>query len=203
MVESAENIDSNPDTTGLLLVIAGPSGVGKTTIVHRLLNIFQGVFSVSATTRPITSQDEEGVDYYFLDEPTFQQWINAGRFLEYAQVFGQSWYGTPRDSVEPYIQNRKLVILDIDVQGAIQVRETMPGTLGIFILPPSEEVLLQRLRDRGREDEVTIERRFGEARREIATARTCGAFDEFVVNRNLDETTAVISQIIRRHQQSF
>ncbi|MCH2160279.1 MAG: guanylate kinase [Phycisphaerales bacterium] len=187
---------------GLLLVIAGPSGVGKTTIVHRLLDTFQGVFSVSATTRPRTDQDVEGVDYFFLDEPTFQQWVDEERFLEHAQVFGRSWYGTPRASVEPHLMEGRLVILDIDVQGATQVRASMPEALGVFILPPSEDVLLQRLRDRAREDEATIERRFSEAQREIETAHSCGAFDAFVVNNDLEEATAEISRIIRERLQS-
>ena len=198
-MSDSSHIPDHPN--GLLLVISGPSGVGKTTIVHRLLENFQGVFSVSATTRPQTDQDVEGVDYYFLDQPTFQQWINEGRFLEYAQVFGRSWYGTPRESVKPHIDADQLVILDIDVQGATQVRSSMPEALGIFILPPSEDVLLKRLRDRGREDEATIERRFSEARHEIETAHTCGAYDAFVVNRDLDDATAEISRIIRARRE--
>jgi guanylate kinase len=193
---SGPNGDS-PDRKGLLLVIAGPSGVGKTTIVHKLLKHFDGVFSISATTRPRTEQDVEGVDYNFIDETTFQAWINEGRFLEYAQVFGRSWYGTPRTSVDPYLEQGKLVILDIDVQGAAQVRASMHDALGIFILPPSEDALLQRLRDRGREDEATIERRFAEARHEMDTARTCGAFDAFVVNNTLEDAIKDVTRIIQ------
>lgn len=201
MSDSSDPSHTHHHPGGLLLVISGPSGVGKTTIVHRILEHFDGVFSVSATTRPRTDQDVEGVDYYFLDEPTFQEWIDEDRFLEYAQVFGRSWYGTPKESVQPHIDADKLVILDIDVQGATQVRASMPEALGIFILPPSEDVLLQRLRDRGREDEATIERRFGEARHEIETAHTCGAYDAFVVNSDLDEATAEISRIIRTRRE--
>ena len=189
--------DGSPDRKGLLLVIAGPSGVGKTTIVHKLLEHFDGVFSISATTRPRTEQDVEGVDYNFIDEATFQTWINEGLFLEYAQVFGRSWYGTPRTSVDPYLEQGKLVILDIDVQGAAQVRASMQDALGIFILPPSEDALLQRLRDRGREDEATIERRFAEARHEMDTARTCGAFDAFVVNNRLEDAIKEVTRIIQ------
>lgn len=189
--------DGGPERPGLLLVIAGPSGVGKTTIVHELLKHFDGVFSISATTRPRTEQDVEGVDYNFIDEATFQTWIDEGRFLEYAQVFGRSWYGTPRTSVDPYLKQGKLVILDIDVQGAAQVRASIPDALGIFILPPSEDALLQRLRDRGREDEATIERRFAEARHEMDTARSCGAFDAFVVNSRLEDAIKDVNRIIQ------
>lgn len=183
-------------SAGLLLVVSGPSGVGKTTIVHRLLERFDGVFSVSATTRPRSAREVDGVDYHFLDEPTFQRWIDEGRFLEYAQVFGRSWYGTPREPVEAQIAEGRLVLLDIDVQGAMQVREAMPEAFGIFILPPDEATLLARLRARGREDEATIERRFAEARHEMETARTCGAYDAFVVNDDLDRTVEEVAAVV-------
>ena len=183
-----------PASTGLLLVVSGPSGVGKTTIVRRVLERFEGVFSVSATTRPRTAVETDGVDYHFLDEKTFQSWIDEDRFLEYAQVFGRSWYGTPREQIDSRLHEGRLVALDIDVQGAIQIRERMPESFGIFVLPPDDEELLRRLRSRGREDEATIERRHAEATREMRIARECGAYDEFVVNDDLDR---VVEETIR------
>lgn len=183
---------------GLLLVVSGPSGVGKTTLVHRLLDRFDGTFSVSATTRSRTKKEVDGDDYHFIDESTFQTWVNDDRFLEHAQVFGRSWYGTPRESVEPELEQGRLVILDIDVQGAIQVRESMAASFGIFVLPPSEETLLARLRSRAREDEATIERRFAEARSEIRTAQHCGAYDAFVVNDDLERALTEMTEILER-----
>jgi len=201
---SQESATSRPAAatpgTGMLLIVSGPSGVGKTTIVRRLLDHFDGFFSVSATTRPRAATEVDGVDYHFLDEPTFQKWIDEGRFLEHAQVFGRSWYGTPREPIERAIADGRLAVLDIDVQGAVQVRAAMPDAFGIFILPPDEESLLARLRGRGREDEATIERRFAEARHEIETSRTCGAYDAFVVNDDLDRAVEEVVERLRREQ---
>ena len=199
-MNASESIPSTPGTSrarGLLLVVSGPSGVGKTTLVHRLLQHFDGAFSVSATTRPKSAQENDGDDYFFIDEPTFESWIEEGRFLEYARVFGRSWYGTPREPVERELDRGRLVVLDIDVQGAIQVREAMPTSFGVFILPPDEDELLERLRRRGREDEATIERRFAEARSEIGTARSCGAYDAFVVNEDLERAERELIDIVR------
>lgn len=187
---------SDDTVGGLLLMVSGPSGVGKTTIIHRIRETFDGTFVVSATTRPRSDQEVDGVDYHFIDEATFQSWIDEGRFLEYAQVFGRSWYGTPRADVDRDLREGRLVILDIDVQGARQVRERMPDVFGIFILPPSESTLLDRLRRRGREDEATIERRFAEARHEISVARSSEIYDEFATNDDLDRVVAEVTGLV-------
>jgi guanylate kinase len=191
-------------TRGLLLIISGPSGVGKTTITRAVERHFAAphpaaaVFSVSATTRPKTDADREGVDYHFVSDEEFDRLIAEGAFLEYAGVFGKR-YGTLRKWVEERLAEGRLVILEIDVQGAINVKRQMPDALGIFVLPPSEDVLLERLRARKREPEEVIQRRFAEAKREIATARTCGAYDAFIVNDALDDAVAEAIRVVESH----
>ena len=170
---------------GLLAVFSGPSGVGKTTIVREVRDRLDGVFSISATTRPRTDQEREGEDYFFVTEAVFQEMIDGDELLEYAQVFGAHRYGTPRRPVEDALAAGKLVILEIDVQGALQVRASAPDAYMVFVLPPSEQTLLDRLRARGRDDEESIQRRFEEARKEIAMARGSSAYDAFVVNDSL------------------
>lgn len=171
---------------GLLLIISGPSGVGKTTITRGVERGTRGsVFSVSATTRPKTAADVEGVDYHFATTEEFDRMIEAGELLEHADVFGNK-YGTPRRWVEEQLERGRVVILEIDVKGAIQVKDKMPNAFGIFILPPSEDTLLQRLRDRKREGEEVIQRRFAEAQREMALARESGVYDVFIVNDDLE-----------------
>ncbi len=176
--------------------MSGPSGVGKTTIVHDLIRRFGGMFSVSATTRPRTPQEREGVDYFFVDEPTFKKWVDEDRFLEVAHVFGRTWYGTPEAPVREQLAQGKLVVLDIDVQGAEEVRRRMPGMLGVFVLPPSEEELLKRLHARGREDEAAINRRFAESKLEIARAQAGTTFDAFVVNDSLPRVIEEVAQLV-------
>ncbi|MEY4104460.1 MAG: Guanylate kinase [Planctomycetota bacterium] len=178
-------------------MIAGPSGVGKSTIVHGLMREFNAAFSVSATTRAPSPGERDGIDYFFVDRATFQRWIDEDRFLEHAQVFGRDWYGTPRDAVQRQLDDGRLVILDIDVQGAENVRRAMPGMLGVFILPPGEDELLRRLRARGREDESAIQRRFAESRSEIARAKAGQTFDAFVVNDDLARCTEAVAAIVR------
>jgi len=187
---------------GLLLVISGPSGVGKTTIVREVEKRLGGSFSVSATTREKAPGETHGRDYLFLSEDEFQRMIDENQLLEYAQVFGRNWYGTPREPIQTQLAAGNLVILDIDVQGAKQVKETMPDAFAIFILPPSEDELLRRLRARARDDEEAIARRFAEAKQEIAFARTSGCYDAFVVNDSLDEAIEKTRELIERRRRA-
>jgi guanylate kinase len=186
-----------PSAKGMLVMVSGPSGVGKTTILHRILAALEAQFSVSATTRPRAAGETDGVDYRFVDEPTFQSMIDRGDFLEFAQVFGKNWYGTPEAPVDEAIARGRIVILDIDVHGAKQVRERRPEVFGIFILPPSEAELHRRLADRGREDAEAIERRFAEAKREIAAAKEPGLYDAFVVNDELERAVSETLALVR------
>lgn len=195
---------SMSEPAGMLLIISGPSGVGKTTITRAVAErVADAVVSVSVTTRPRTAADRSGVDYRFVDEAGFLEMIDRGELLEHAEVFGRR-YGTPRAWVEEQLGSGRVVILEIDVQGAAQVRRAMPDAYGVFILPPSEEELLARLRARKREDESAIQRRFSEAKREIAAAHASGAYDAFVVNRDLDgaieETVALVERARLAHR---
>lgn len=179
----------------MLFVISGPSGVGKTTITHALLDTFDAVFSVSVTTRECTKVEKQGEDYRFVTEAEFVQMRDSGRLLEHAHVFDH-YYGTPRQPVEEAMAAGKLVILEIDVQGAIQIRESRPDAFMIFILPPTEEALLARLRDRSREPEEVIQRRFREATSEMKLARESGAYDVYVVNDDLDKAIEAVCKAV-------
>lgn len=191
---------------GMLLIISGPSGVGKTTITRGVeRSIPDAVFSVSCTTRPKTDADVDGVDYHFIDDAEFERMRAAGEFLESADIYGKK-YGTPRAWVEEQVRRGRLVILEIDVQGGKQVKAKVPAAFGIFVLPPTEEVLLERLRARKREDEGAIQRRFSQAKEEMAQARAGGVYDVFLVNARLGESiqsavAAVTAERARRAQR--
>ena len=185
---------------GMLLIISGPSGVGKTTISRAVEKAFGGVLSVSLTTRPMTETDIDGVDYDFVDQAIFDQHRQDGKFLEWAEVFDYC-YGTLRAPIEEGLADGRLVILEIDVQGAIKVKQEMPDCHAFFILPPDEQTLLDRLRNRRRDGESEIQGRFSKAKQEIARARSSDVYDYFVVNDNLQETIdESISWV--RHQRS-
>ena len=180
-----------------LVVLSGPSGVGKSTVVGRVLERFPDRLrlSVSATTRPPRPGEREGVDYFFLSPEEFQRRRQAGEFLECFEVFGRGhWYGTLLAELVPSGPDPKWVILDIDVEGAAKVRQLLPATLSIFLHPGSEEELARRLRARGTESEEAIQRRLEVARRELARA---GEYQYTVVNDSLDDAVQRISDILQ------
>ncbi len=188
--------------SGLLLVISGPSGVGKTTITRQVVQRLDAVFSVSATTRPQTAADVAGRDYLFVDQRQFDHMLAAGELLEHATVFGRYSYGTPRGPVEAALAQGRVVLLEIDVQGALQIRRNLPDALLVFLLPPDDQTLLERLRKRGREDEKEISRRFAEAKKEIALARDSGAYDLFLVNKEVENCVQEVCKAARKRLQN-
>lgn len=199
-MERTVNPQSQSHQDGLVVVISGPSGVGKTTITHRVEDHFDAVFSVSVTTRPKTQADVEGRDYHFLTTEQFEEMRDDGGLLEWARVFDH-YYGTPRGPIIEQATNGRVVILEIDVQGAIQVRRNLPEMFAIFVEPPDEAELLRRLRNRAREDEATIQRRFSKARQEIARAHESGVYDHFIVNDNLDAAAAKAIELVETERR--
>lgn len=167
----------------LLLIVSSPSGAGKTTLTKRLFERVRGLrFSVSHTTRKPRTGEVDGREYHFVDRSTFEALREGGEFLEWAEVHG-NLYGTSRTELDPAARG---IVFDIDYQGARQVKSQKPNAKAVFILPPSMDVLLARLRGRASEDEATVQRRFAVAREEI---RQHGMFDYIVVNDDLDRAT--------------
>src|SRR5687767_11791981 len=181
---------------GLLIVLVGPSGVGKSTISRRLAEKMNVWYTVSATTRAKKPGDDKGKTYDHVDRKEFFRRLDGDEFLEYAQVYGD-YYATPKHPALDHMASGKDVLLEIDVQGALQVRYHYPDALLIFILPPDEPTLLQRLTDRGRDSADDIHKRFTAAKREIHMAKGSRAFDTMVVNDRLDRAVEEISKIIK------
>lgn len=181
---------------GRLVVLAAPSGAGKTTLVHALLKRKRGLqFSISYTTREARSAEIDGKDYFFVTEAEFRRMIDEDAFLEYARVFDH-WYGTGREHVESLLRSGEPVVLEIDWQGARQVRRRAPEALGIFILPPSVAELERRLRGRATDSEATIQRRLRDALGDIGHWRE---FDFAVINADIDEAADQLAAIIDGH----
>src|SRR5690349_3846410 len=181
---------------GLLIVLVGPSGVGKSTISRRLSQQLKVCYTVSDTTRPKLPDEDEGKVYVHIDKKEFFRRLDSDQYLEYAHVYG-NYYATPKHPALDKLAHGTDVLLEIDVQGALQVRYHYPDALLIFILPPDEPTLLQRLRDRGRDSADDIHKRFTAAKREIHMAKGSRAFDTMVVNDSLDRAVEEIAKIIR------
>jgi guanylate kinase len=183
---------------GILFIISAPSGSGKSTLVNEVRKQLTGIeFSVSWTTRPPRGSEQNGREYRFTTREEFERMIAAGQFMEHAEVFG-NYYGTARSSLEAARREGHDLVLDIDVQGAAQVRTAMPEAVSIFVLPPNPKVLRTRLRNRSRaegvEDEAEVFRRLGEARQEIENYREYGYI---LVNDILDRAVAQLEAIVR------
>ncbi len=175
------------------LILAAPSGAGKSTIARALLARRDDlVLSISATTRQPRHYEREGEHYYFLAEPEFRRMAAAGELLEWAEVHGHL-YGTPRRNQEEAAARGQFLLLDIDVQGSRQIRRVVPEAVAIFVLPPTGEELVRRLVGRGTEEEEVRRRRLANARRELEEA---GDFDYLVVNDDLEEAVATVEAIL-------
>ncbi len=185
-------------TAGKVVVVSGPSGAGKTTVMKRVFqrSTLPLVASVSATTRAPRPGEVDGVDYHFLGAAEFEQRVQRGEFLECFQVFNQGyWYGTLRSEVETGLAARKWVVLEIDVQGAAAVVQQYPHAVTIFVRPASIEELERRLRGRGTEDEAALQRRLQRARDEIAQQHR---YRYTVINDQVDRAVSEICDILIR-----
>jgi guanylate kinase len=174
-----------------LLVVAGPTAVGKGTVVDYILKNYSNFhISVSATTREPRPGEVDGKSYYFVSHEDFDKQIQAGQMLEFAVVHGDNMYGTPRKPVEDALARGEHVILEIDIQGARQVKQAMPEAISIFIAPPSWEVLVDRLKARGTETAIEQQKRLETAKSELASQ---GEFDHVVIN---DEVARCASEVV-------
>jgi len=187
-----------------LFIVSAPSGAGKTSLVRAMMERLGKIaFSVSHTTRAMRPGEQDGIDYHFVDVPTFEAEIAAGAFLEYAKVF-ENYYGTARASVEAQLAAGQDVFLDIDWQGARQIRATWPGVVSIFILPPSRAALEWRLRGRGQDSDEIIAKRMQGA---VSESTHYGEYDYLIINDDfptaLDELMAIVrAQRLRQSVQA-
>ena len=177
----------------LVLIVSGPSGSGKSTLVQRLLQMPDTMASRSCTTRPRRATESSGKCYDFVSEQEFEAMVSRGEFLEYARVFGKHSYGTPKKWLDESRATGKDLVLEIDVQGAAQVKEKLPESVAIFILPPSREELERRLRGRGQDADEEIARRLSRAQSEIAAF---GKYDYCVVNDDVERAGREVEAIL-------
>jgi guanylate kinase len=177
-----------------VFIISAPSGSGKSTLVHLLMKtVPELTFSISYTTRQPRPSETNGVDYVFISRQEFEERLARGEFLEYAEVFG-NYYGTNRSTFEQAMHQGRDLVLDIDVQGARQLKVAIPEAISIFVLPPSREVLEQRLRARSQDSEEVIRRRLKGAAEEV---RNYTQYDYVLINREIEESAARLATIVK------
>jgi guanylate kinase len=187
-------MSSPPPLQGLLLVLSAPSGAGKTTLAHRLIDdCADALFSISFTTRKPRGREQDGIDYTFLDEATFQEKIERDEFVEWAEVHG-NFYGSPRSVVDQARSKNGMAVFDIDVQGGQAIKRRYPDAVLVFVVPPSMTVLDRRLRDRQTDAEETIRRRMLGARSEIQ--KGLSSYDYVIVNDEIDKAYQQLRAIV-------
>ena len=177
----------------LVVIVSGPSGSGKSTLVEKILELPGMLWSISCTTRPPRANEQPGKWYNFISEEEFQGMIKRGEFLEHARVFGRHSYGTPRKWLEEARGQKLDLVLEIDVQGAAQVKKKIPEALAIFILPPSRQELEKRIQARGQDSEDEIGRRLERARQELEHYRE---YDFVVINDDLERASRDVQAIV-------
>ncbi|HIJ54176.1 MAG TPA: guanylate kinase [Planctomycetes bacterium] len=188
-------MNETKDRYGKVVIVSGPSGVGKSTICKEVAGRLNNVYiSVSVTTRPRSQAEVDGRDYWFISENEFQRRIDKGELLEYAEVFGHL-YGTPKDKVEEALQDARTVILEIDVQGAKKVKRIYQDAVMIFVFPPSQRELAERMKLRGRENGQSAEERLEGASGEMAAAWQY--YKHMVINEDLQQAVNEMVEIIQ------
>ena len=180
-------------TGPLVLIVSGPSGSGKSTLVQKILEVPGTMLAVSSTTRAPRKTESNGKWYNFVSDADFQQMVRRGEFLEYAQVFGKNWYGTPLKSLAEALEQNKDLVLEIDVQGALQVKQKLPGAVAVFVMPPSGADLELRIRERGLDSEDEIRRRLERAWNEMLSYSN---YDFAVVNDDLERAGREVQAIV-------
>ncbi len=198
MSKTTNSFDCSGRPPGRLIVLSGPSGVGKSLISRNVVRRTGAMFSVSVTTRPPRKGEADGREYRFVDRPTFKRMIERNELLEWATIFG-NLYGTPAGPVQKAVASDKTVLLEIDVQGALQVHEKIPEAIFVLVAPPDEEELWRRLQERGTENAESLRMRYGEARDELRAARQSGAYGHVVVNDDLETAISDIVKIVKEH----
>ena len=191
--------EATPRPSGHLFIVSAPSGAGKSTLCGAARERFPDLrYSISATARPPRPGEVDGRDYFFVSEDEFKKGIEEGRWAEWAVVHG-NYYGTPADFIQKTLADGHDILLDIDVQGAEQLMDRFPDSVSIFIMPPSEEILRDRLEKRGTDDPAVIRRRMENARKEMAVK---DRYRHIIVNDDLSRAAAQFSDIIDHHRRS-
>ena len=186
----------NGQNKSKVVIISGPSGVGKSTICKKIVERLNNIYlSVSVTTKPKPESEVNGRDYWFISKEEFQERIDNGLLLEYAEVFG-NMYGTPKDKLDEALEAGKVALLEIDVQGAKQAKQIYKDAVMIFILPPTQKDLAKRMNRRGREDTKTAEERLSGASTEVAAAWQY--YEHMVINDELEQAVDEVIQIIKQ-----